>query len=120
MLLLMLPLQPGSAGDPVIFIAKVGTKVPDSFALSQNYPNPFGPSTEISFDLPVAAHTTLTVLDLKGKAIAYLTNKHLDAGAYIATWNGKNRRGEDIPSGIYTYTLQAGDFSSSRKMMLLR
>ena len=89
--------------------------VPNSFALEQNYPNPFNPSTMIRFELPTAANVTLRVFNSLGQEMALLVNQRNEAGYYQATWNASN-----VPSGIYFYRLQAGEFIETNKMVLLK
>ena len=96
--------------------------VPISFALVQNYPNPFNPSTTIGFSLPAgqagilgSGFTTLKVFDLMGGEVATLVNEELKAGTYETTWNPSG-----LASGIYFCRLQAGTFSATKKLMLLR
>ncbi|MDP1676776.1 MAG: cellulase family glycosylhydrolase [Bacteroidota bacterium] len=89
--------------------------LPKEFALAQNYPNPFNPTTVISYQLSVDSYTTLKVYDLLGKEIATLVNEQKNAGTYSVQVNG-----EYLPSGMYFYTLQAGSFTSTKKLMLLK
>lgn len=93
---------------------------PTSFALHANYPNPFNPSTSISFDLMNSTDITLTVYDLLGNRIATLAQGNYPAGTSQVEWNGLSSDGQSLPSGIYFYRLQAGAESQSRKMMLLK
>lgn len=96
------------------------TTVPENFELLQNYPNPFNPSTTIRYALPEAADVTLIVYDIQGRKIAELVNNRQGAGTYEVTWNGKNDSGIEAASGIYLYTIKAGNIIQSSKMMLLR
>ncbi|MBX7044783.1 MAG: T9SS type A sorting domain-containing protein [Ignavibacteria bacterium] len=94
-----------------------GTIAPDKFSLSQNYPNPFNPSTVIRYQLSVAGFTTLKVFDLLGKEVASLVNEKQSAGSYSVDFNSSEY---NLPSGIYFYTLTAGDFKETRKMVLIK
>jgi photosystem II stability/assembly factor-like uncharacterized protein len=85
------------------------------YTLSQNYPNPFNPSTVISYQLPVVGFVTLKVYDLLGREVATLVNEEKLAGEYEIEFNDAN-----LPSGIYFYQLKTGQFSETRKMILLR
>jgi hypothetical protein len=87
---------------------------PDSFSLEQNYPNPFNPSTTISYSLPKSAIVTLRIFNALGQGVATLMNEWKMAGYYQATWNASN-----VPSGIYFYRLQAGEYVETKKMILL-
>ncbi len=92
-----------------------GTAVPDRFALGQNYPNPFNPTTVIWYQIPTAAHVRLAVFDVLGREVATLVNEGKDAGAYTVTWDASG-----VPSGVYFYRLNAGSFSETKKLLLLR
>jgi hypothetical protein len=88
---------------------------PTEFALHQNYPNPFNPATLISYSLPEAAEVRLTVFNQTGEQIAMLYNGMQEAGLHEAEWNGM-----EYPSGVYYVRLEAGQFTQSIKMMLLK
>jgi len=99
--------------------------LPRVFALSQNYPNPFNPRTTINFDVPEKAedgvNVTLEIFSLRGmKVITLIQNKLMEPGSHTVTWNGRNERGNRIGSGIYIYRIKAGDFTSYRKMVVLK
>jgi hypothetical protein len=94
---------------------EVTAQVPAQFALEQNYPNPFNPSTTFHFALPVAGDVKLVILNILGQEVAEVVNKHLAAGTYDYSWNAKN-----LSSGIYFFKLTTNQFSSVRKMMLLK
>jgi len=94
--------------------------IPTEFALKQNYPNPFNPSTNMLFDLPKAQNVTLEVFNILGQHVKTLANGMYEAGSYTVSWNGTNGNGEDVPSGIYFYSLRTEEFSKTNKMMLIR
>ena len=85
------------------------------YNLSQNYPNPFNPSTVISYQLPVIGFVTLKVYDILGREVATLVNEEKPAGEYEVEFNGTN-----LPSGIYFYQIKAGNYSETKKMVLLK
>ncbi|MBN1212838.1 MAG: DUF4397 domain-containing protein [candidate division Zixibacteria bacterium] len=89
--------------------------LPDQFGLNQNYPNPFNPSTIISFNLPTAANVNLTVYNLLGQQVTTLVNESISAGQHQVEFNASN-----LASGIYFYKLDAGSFSDTKKMILLK
>ncbi|HWQ81142.1 MAG TPA: T9SS type A sorting domain-containing protein [Ignavibacteria bacterium] len=90
--------------------------IPTTFELHQNYPNPFNPSTKIAFDLPKDAKVKLVIYDILGREIKTLIhNEFRAAGKYITEFNGSN-----LASGVYFYRLQAGDFVSVKKMVLIK
>ena len=89
--------------------------VPDKFRLMQNYPNPFNPSTNISYQLPKSSFVTLKVYDILGNEITTLVNEEKSPGTYSISFNASN-----LPSGIYFYVMQAGNFYKVNKMTLLK
>ena len=91
------------------------TVAPASFALEGNHPNPFNPTTTISFALPEASQVTLTVYDVQGQVVAQLVNGWRDAGSHSTTFDGTN-----LASGIYLYHLTAGSFDATGKMVLMK
>lgn len=88
---------------------------PAAFSLRQNYPNPFNPSTKIKYNLPSDEFVTLKVYDFLGREAATLVNEEKSAGIYKVEFDGSK-----LPSGIYFYRLQAGDFIQTKKMILLK
>jgi len=93
--------------------------LPEKFSLHQNYPNPFNPETRISYDLPESADVSLRVYNTRGQEVALLVDEEQAAGSYTTMWNGRDKNGQPVNSGIYFYRLQAGSNSASRKMLLL-
>lgn len=89
--------------------------VPKKFSLSQNYPNPFNPSTKINFELPRSSNVKLSVYDITGKLASELVNEQRAAGYYTVEFNASN-----LASGMYFYRIEAGDFSATKKMMLIK
>ena len=85
-----------------------------SFGLS-NYPNPFNPTTEISFSIPVAGHVTLDVFNIMGQKVTTLLDRYMQPGTHEVTWNANN-----VSSGVYFYRLTAGDLTETKKMTLLK
>ncbi len=89
--------------------------VPQAFVLSQNYPNPFNPATKISFTLPVGSDVTLKVYNMLGQEVATMVNGYRSAGTYEVEFNAAG-----LASGVYYYTLRAGSFTATRKMLLTK
>jgi hypothetical protein len=89
----------------------------NNFSLKQNYPNPFNPSTLISYHLPVGSFVSLNVYDVAGRKVATLVNEFKDAGDYNTEFNTQNYF---MPSGVYFYKLTAGEYLSTRKMILIK
>jgi hypothetical protein len=87
----------------------------DRYALEQNYPNPFNPTTFISFQLSVASYTKLTIFDVMGREVATLFSETLPAGTHSRQWNA-----EGLPGGTYYYRLQAGSYTETKKLVLIK
>ena len=96
------------------------TGLPDGFSLKQNYPNPFNPETQISYQLPTGGYISLTIHDLLGREIKTLVSEDQPSGNYTVSWNGRDESGNIVPSGIYLYSLKAGNFVESKKMILMK
>jgi hypothetical protein len=96
-------------------IKQISEQVPAHFTLSQNYPNPFNPSTKIKFDIPKSDFVSLKIFDILGREVAALVNEQLNSGTYEAEFNGTN-----YPSGVYFYKLMAGDFTETKKLVLVK
>jgi hypothetical protein len=94
--------------------------VPARYGLNQNFPNPFNLATEIEYQLPEAGHATITIFNSLGQRIRTLISAHHEAGTYIVRWDGRDRQGHDIPSGIYFYQLATRDYSEIKKMSVIR
>src|SRR5208283_5090389 len=94
---------------------QVTSGIPSEFALEQNYPNPFNPVTVIHYSLPKESHVTLTVYNVLGQVIATLLNETEQPGYKSVSFNGN-----DLPSGLYFYRLNAGTFSETKRMMLVK
>ncbi len=90
-----------------------------SLALS-NHPNPFNPTTTISFSIPTDDKVVLKVYNIKGQLVKTLVNDHLEAGTHKAVWNGDNQSGKNVSSGIYLYRLESCGKSKAQKMLLLK
>ena len=89
--------------------------LPKEYELSQNYPNPFNPATTINYQLPKTSDVTLKVYDVLGREVKALVNERQSPGKYSVTFHT-----ETLTSGIYFYRLCAGDYSSTKKLMLLK
>jgi hypothetical protein len=103
--------------------AITGTEHPGTPAasfLAQNYPIPFNPATTIRFGVRERVFVSLRVYDAAGRVVRELVRGPRDAGAYKEAWDGKDNGGTQAASGVYFYKLKAGDFSETRKMLLLR
>jgi len=94
--------------------------IPTKYALMQNYPNPFNPSTKIKFDLPKSTHAKLIIYDILGREVAKLVNEKLNAGSYEVEWPAPTGTAGSYPSGVYFYRLETNDYSSVKKMLLIK
>ena len=101
-------------------LAPTHATAPSVASLDQNYPNPFNPVTTIRFRLKERAAVSLRVYDAAGRLARVLVEASLSEGTYARTWDGKDTRGEPVSSGVYLYRLDAGSFSQTKKMILLR
>ena len=101
----------------------LASMIPSETALLPNYPNPFNPETWIPYQLAVPAEVALTIYDMNGGTVRRLEVGHQAAGMYqnrgrALYWDGRNQRGESVASGLYFYTLTAGEFTATRKMLI--
>ncbi len=98
----------------------VSVGAPKDYKLYNNFPNPFNPSTKIAFELPKTSHVMLTIYDVLGREVAQIADRSYNAGYNEVTWNGLNRDGEQVASGVYFYRIAAGNWSKVMKMMMLK
>ena len=103
-------------GEPfTLDSASLISNIPQSYALHPAHPNPFNPRTVLSYQLPVASQVALQVYDLAGRLVTTLVNGWREAGSHDATFDASG-----LPSGIYLYHLQAGDFQAVQKVLLVK
>ena len=95
-------------------------ELPISFELKQNFPNPFNPSTKITYQISEAEKVNLEIYNALGEKVRTLVNDTKDSGQYEVIWDGKNQAGNDLSSGVYFYRLDAGKNVKVMKMVLLR
>lgn len=101
-------------------VESVASHLPNLFLLHQNSPNPFNPSTKISFTLENNGHVLLKIYNILGEEVLVLVDELMDSGKKTIEWNGKDLRGADAPSGVYIYLLETEGLKKSRKMVLIR
>ena len=95
--------------------------IPETFSISDNYPNPFNPSTNLDFSLPVNSDISFKVYSITGAEVYSHNQKDVSMGKYTLTWNGKDKYGRSLSSGIYLYEFRAGDkFHQTKKMTFLK
>jgi photosystem II stability/assembly factor-like uncharacterized protein len=92
----------------------------EDFHLAQNYPNPFNATTNIKFDVPAENPVTLTIFDLLGKEVVKLVDKKMSTGTYTAIWNGLDRSGRQMATGVYFYALKIGNVTKVKRMTLVK
>jgi hypothetical protein len=90
-------------------------EIPNHYILNQNYPNPFNPTTKIKFGIPKSANVKLTVYDVLGRQVRVLVNQFKQANTYEVDFDGSN-----LPSGVYFYKLVTDDFTSTKKMLMVK
>jgi hypothetical protein len=118
-----------STGEVDLFVAKFGSEptgitdivIPETFALRQNVPNPFNPTTVIQYDVPeTGAQVTLLIYDVAGRLVRTLVDGRKEAGTKRVTWNGDDDRGSRVASGVYFYRMTAPGFEVTKKMVLIQ
>jgi beta-xylosidase len=97
-----------------------GSLLPKRFDIEQNFPNPFNPSTIIRYSLPRSTHAVVTVYDMLGTKVRTLVSSLENAGEHAVVWDGRDDRDKTVASGVYFYRLEAGDWKTQKKMVLLR
>jgi photosystem II stability/assembly factor-like uncharacterized protein len=95
-------------------------QIAELFKLNQNFPNPFNPTTSITFDLPQASRVELRIYDLLGHEVVTLVNDNLSAGSHRFEWNGCDKNGRPVAAGVYLYALKSGNITKLRKMTLVK
>ncbi|MCX7835314.1 MAG: T9SS type A sorting domain-containing protein [bacterium] len=97
------------------YVRESETQIPSKFTLAQNHPNPFNPTTDISFTIPMKSHVKLAVFDVMGREVMQLVNENLETGVYTVTLDATQ-----LPAGVYFYKMTAGNFNAMKKMILLK
>ena len=94
--------------------------IPKVFALHQNYPNPFNPTTTLRYDIPEDSFVRVTVYDMLGNVVNNLVNDNQNSGYRSVQWNATNNQGQPVSAGVYLYSIEAGKFRQTKKMILLK
>ena len=95
-------------------------QIPVTYSLDQNYPNPFNPTTTIRYQLPEAGDVKINIYNILGQQVRTLVNTRQNAGSYSMVWDGRDRAGQSVASGMYIYRMESGNFVQQRKMMLIK
>ena len=103
-------------------VIEINVNAPLEFSISQNYPNPFNPTTEIKYSIKENCLVTIKIYDLLGSEVATIINEEKPAGNYNVTFDASNisKSNQSLSSGIYFYTISAGNFHQTKKMILLK
>ncbi|MBK9332014.1 MAG: T9SS type A sorting domain-containing protein [Ignavibacteria bacterium] len=99
----------------IIGVQNISTEIPANFSLSQNYPNPFNPVTKLEFGIPELGFVSLKIYDLLGKEVGTLVDENLNPGTYKVEFDGSR-----LTSGVYFYRIKSGDFTDTKRMMLVK
>lgn len=116
----VLPLHTTGMSSPVREMSKTITSVPVRFKLNANYPNPFNPSTTISFDLPETSEISLEIYNSAGQRVRVLASGIWPAGVHALSWDAKDTKGSSLPSGVYIYRIKTPRFTQSKRMLLIK
>ena len=95
-------------------------QIPTKFALEQNFPNPFNPVTTLRYTVPEKEIVNISVYDMRGKLVKTLVNSFQSSGKKTVHWNGTDSRDNTVSTGVYLYKINAGIFSQTKKMILLK
>jgi hypothetical protein len=106
--------------DNTFIVGIEDPSAPSSYALEQNFPNPFNPSTTVTYSVPKSGQVNVMVYDLLGNHVKTLVNEVQEPGRYEVKWNATNEQGAVVPTGNYILKMVAGDFTQTRKMTLLK
>ena len=96
------------------------SSIPEEFSLGQNYPNPFNPITNLTYELSYDAYVSIMIYDMLGNVVNNLVNASQSSGYKSIKWNATNNQGEPVSAGLYLYTIEAGEFRQTKKMILLK
>ena len=110
-------------GDPAYvesMLLNILSQIPSEFALGQNYPNPFNPMTRLDYLLPRRSDVSIRVYNMLGQEIITLLEQEQSYGKYSVLWNGLDKSGKQVASGVYFTELRAGSIRKTRKMLLLK
>ena len=107
-------------GSEFVSVEDTNPDLPSNYALDENYPNPFNPTTKIAYQLPRQGNVRIEIYNMLGQKVRMLLSEHKEPGVYHAIWDGRNDSGAQVSSGIYLYRMVAGDYVKVRKMILMK
>ena len=110
----------GDSLEQKVIAVEPNNGIPRVFVLHQNYPNPFNPVTTLSYEIPEAGDVRLVIYDILGREVISLVNSRQLVGSHSIQWNGRDRFGKMVSTGVYIYRLQAGEFVNTKKLLLLK
>jgi hypothetical protein len=111
--------HPGDATDFPVSVKQLA-EIPNDYMLSNNYPNPFNPTTSITFSIPENSDVLLEVYNSLGERVRMLVNDNYSSGSYSTIWNGRDDFGYEVNSGVYIYRIVAANFVDSKRMILMK
>jgi hypothetical protein len=114
------PSHPGYSNTVTKGASEVVEALPLVTTLKGNYPNPFNPTTTIAFDKAEAGNVKIDIYNVKGQKVKSLTNEHFEAGKHRVMWNGTDNNGNNVGSGIYFYKMTSGEYSLTKKMIMMK
>ena len=94
--------------------------MPSDVILYQNYPNPFNPFTNLMYELPYDSFITITIYDILGNVVNNLVDTYMGSGYNSVQWDATNNQGQPVSAGVYLYSVLAGEFRQTKKMILLK
>tara|TARA_B100001964_G_C13886819_1_gene445423 strand:- start:173 stop:658 length:486 start_codon:yes stop_codon:yes gene_type:complete len=101
-------------------LSDISIEAPESYSLSDAYPNPFNPTTTLSFSIKDGGYMNLSIYDMTGRLVNTLVDGNLESGYHSVIWNGMDSNGYAVSSGMYIYALQSEDKSITKKMVLMK
>ncbi len=103
-----------------LYSSNPNESIPEQIVIHQNYPNPFNPVATLRYDLPEGTFVSITVYDMLGNVVNNLVNDYQTVGYKSVQWNATNNEGQPVSAGVYLYSIEAGDFRNTKKMMFLK
>jgi len=109
-----------NAGTGIVGVDGQKTVVPLTYELGDCYPNPFNPTTQIEYAIPVSNNVTIEIFNSLGQKVRTLVDRYMSAGTYHTTWDGMDDNGNVMPSGVYFYKMTSSHFNAVKRMLLMK